>query len=129
MLQDDRLGCVLVEAKSHVSEIYGNGFGASGASLQQIHRALYRTKEWPGVAHDADWTGKLYQSANRYAHLFFLREIARIDAYLVNVYFIADRHSPTYIQVWTPAIDNVEQQLGLTTPVPFTGKVFLNALP
>ena len=102
ILNEGRLGCILIEAKSHVNEIYGNGCGASGASLQQIQGALNRTKKWIGVVSDADWTGKLYQSANRYAHLYFLRVIGGIDAYLVNVYFIADPRSPTSIQDWEP---------------------------
>jgi hypothetical protein len=126
---DGRHGCVLVEAKSHVSEIYGNGCGASGDSFQRISRAFLRTKKWLGVAPDADWTGKLYQSANRYAHLYFLRMIAGIDACLANVYFINDQHSPTTVQEWKPAIREVQRQLGLTDPVPFTGEIFLNALP
>jgi hypothetical protein len=112
-----------------LNEIYGNGCGASGDSLQQISRALLRTKEWLGIVPDANWTGKLYQSANRYAHLHFLRGIAGIEAYLVNVYFIADPHSPTSLQDWSPAIDSVERQLGLAASVPFAGKVFLNAMP
>lgn len=127
---DGRHGCVLVEAKSHVDEIYGIGCRASGDSLERILRALVRTKEWLGVAPDADWTGKLYQSANRYAHLYFLRVIAGIDAWLVNVYFVNDQHSnsPTTVQEWKPAIREVQQQLGLTTPAPFSGGLLLDAL-
>jgi len=78
---------------------------------------------------DADWTGKLFQSANRYAHLYFLRMIAGIDAFLVNVYFIDDQHSPTTSQEWKTAIPEVQQQLGLTAPVPFCAELFLDALP
>lgn len=125
---DGHCGCVLVEAKSHVSEIYGNGCRASDASRQQICEALRRAKEWLGGAPEADWTGKLYQSANRYAHLYFLRVIAGIDAFLVNVYFVNDRHNPTTIQEWKPAISEVKQQLGLVRPVPFSSEVFLDAV-
>lgn len=125
---DGHRGCLLVEAKSHVSEIYGNGCRASDASRQQICEALRRTKNWLGVAPEADWTGELYQSANRYAHLYFLRVIAGIDAFLVNTYFIDDPRSRTTIQEWGPAINGVKQQLGLASPVPFSSEVFLNAL-
>jgi hypothetical protein len=41
---------VLVEAKSHVPEVYGNGCGASGGSLSLIQSSLARTKEWLGVS-------------------------------------------------------------------------------
>lgn len=124
----DGVGCILVEAKSHIKEIYGNGCGASGGSLSRIECALNLTKRWLSVKPGVCWTTRLYQSANRYAHLHFLREIAGINAYLANVYFVDDPHSRTGIEEWEPAIDNVERELGLTCPVPFSGSVFLNCL-
>lgn len=69
-------GCILIEAKSHVPEIYGGSCGASPASKQKIQAALDATKAWLGVSQDIDWMGHLYQSANRYAYLNFLREIS-----------------------------------------------------
>jgi hypothetical protein len=60
---------------------------------------------------------------------YFLRVIAGIDAFLVNVYFINDPHSPTTIKEWKPAISEVKQQLGLASPAPFSGGVFLDAVP
>ena len=80
----------------------------------------------------ADLLATLYQSANRFAHLYFLRKIAGIDAYLVNVYFMNDRHwphSPKTVQEWKPAIQDVQGRLGLTVPVAFSEEVFLDALP
>jgi hypothetical protein len=47
-------GCVLVEAKSHVPEIYGGGCGASAESRQKIQAALDATKTWLGVSPDAN---------------------------------------------------------------------------
>lgn len=126
---DGRYGCLLVEAKSHVNEIYGSGCCAGGTSLQRIVRAMVSAKEWLGVAPDADWTGRLYQSANRYAHLYFFRGIADIDAFFLNIYFINDPHSPTTDHQWQPAIRDVHRQLGLDGTVPFSGAVFLDALP
>jgi hypothetical protein len=124
---DGHRGCMLVEAKSHVDEIYGIGCRASDGSRQQILQALCKTKAWLGVAAEADWVGNLYQSANRYAHLYFLRVIAGVDAFLTNVYFINDPHSRTTMQDWTAAVREVKQQLGLTAPVPFSSEVYLNA--
>ena len=130
LFSDGHCGCVLVEAKSHVNEIYGNGCCASDTSRQQICEGLRKAKEWLGVAPEADWTGKLYQSANRYAHLYFLRVVAKIDVFLVNVYFVNDDRSksPTTIHEWKPAISEVKQQLGLVSPVPFSSEVFLDAV-
>jgi hypothetical protein len=88
------VGCILVEVKSHILEICGSGCGAKGAFLKRILEALAETKKWLGVTQQTPWTGTLYQSAKRYAHLHFLRAIAGIDAYLVNIYFLNDPHSP-----------------------------------
>jgi len=53
-------GCLLIEAKSHVPEIYGGGCGAtSPASKQKIQEAFGSTKAWLGVSPDVDWMGRL----------------------------------------------------------------------
>jgi hypothetical protein len=118
---------VLVEAKSHVQEVYGNGCGAMGGSLSLIQSSVGRTKDWLGARPDADWLGSLYQSANRLAHLFFLREIANVEAYLASIYFTGDPHSPTTRQEWDEAIRAVTGELGLSAAVPYCASVFLEA--
>jgi hypothetical protein len=121
-------GCLLVEAKSHVQEIYGDGCGAtSPRSKQKIQAAFEATKSWLGVSSEIDWTGRLYQSANRYASLYFLREIAGIQAYLVNVYFVGDPRTPTTREDWDAAIGVVSRELGLVREVPYSTAVFLTA--
>lgn len=47
-------GCILVEAKSHVPEVYGNGCGAGDVSRPKIVAALEQTKQWMGVPTDVD---------------------------------------------------------------------------
>jgi len=121
-------GCLLVEAKSHVQEIYGGGCGAtSPQSKLKIQVALDATKTWLGVSLDVDWTGRLYQSANRYASLYFLREIAGVQAFLVNVYFVCDPRTPTTNDEWNPEIEGVNRELGLVGEVPYSASVFLSA--
>ncbi len=120
-------GCILVEAKSHVPEVYGGGCDAQGHSLTKITTALDETKRWLGVGVQADWTGSLYQSANRYAHLYFLREKCSVSAYLLNVYFVADPRTPTTEQQWKAAIHEVSAKMGIKTPVPFSESLFFNA--
>jgi hypothetical protein len=119
-------GCILIEAKSHVREIYGNGCGAGATSRAKIVSALDATKAWLGVSAAIDWTGRLYQSANRHAHLYFLREIVRVPAFLVDVYFVGDPHSPTTRSAWVAAIEAVNVELGLRGEVPYSGSVFLD---
>jgi hypothetical protein len=122
-------GCILVEAKKATSpKSTGNGCCARGQSRVQIQAALDMTKRWLGVSPAADWTGRLYQSANRYAHLYFLREIAGADAYLANVYFVGDPHSPTGQEEWERETDRLQRELGVSCPVPFTAKLFLRSV-
>lgn len=118
-------GCMLVEAKSHVPEIYGGGCGASGKSKERIRAALDSTKTWLGVSRDIDWMGHLYQSANRYAYLNFLREIIGVRAFLANVYFVGDPRTPTTRNEWQAAIESVKQELGLIHEVPYSAAIFV----
>ncbi len=121
-------GCVLVEAKSHASEVYGTGCGAtSTGSKQKIQDAFDATKAWLGVSPGVDWMGRLYQSANRYASLYFLREIARVHTFLVNVYFIGDPRTPPTRKEWDAEIESVNRELGLVREVPYSAAVFLTA--
>ena len=120
-------GVLLVESKSHVPEIFGNGCGAEAASsVNKIEQAIAATKQWLHVSEQADWRGSLYQSANRIAHLYFLTEILRIEAWLVNVYFTDDPHSPTSRATWQDGIANVKKSLGIGV-VPHCADVFLPA--
>ena len=126
----ERNGVILVEAKSYPGEIYGDGCGASDpSSLEQIGAALSQTKRWLGVAEDVDWTGPLYQSANRLAHLFFFRrERVCVPAWLVNIYFLRDPRRPTRIEEWEEALPQVKEKLGLTgVDIPDTASLFLKA--
>ena len=123
-------GVILVEAKSHPPEVYGSGMQAkSETSIEKILSSLSRTKEWLGVDKDIDWTGPLYQSANRLAHLYFFREIANVPAWLVNIYFMNDLHSPTDLNTWHKELEMIKVELGLIhAHIPYFAEVYLNAL-
>lgn len=125
-------GVLLVEAKSHPAEVYGPGCGASSPkSRRMIEAALNEARQWLSVRQDRTWpfwTGPLYQSANRLAHLYFFNEIAKVPAWLVNVYFLNDPHSPTTLMEWKAALDCVKMQLGLGThTAQHMAEVFLEA--
>jgi hypothetical protein len=121
-------GVVLLESKSHVSEIFGNGCGAEAdSSVQKIEKAITLTKEWLQVTQPSNWKGPLYQCANRLAHLYFFREILRMEAWLVNVYFTDDPHSSTSRASWQAGIADVKKVLGIGA-IPFCADVFLPAL-
>ncbi|MFB3921285.1 MAG: hypothetical protein ACE145_06150 [Terriglobia bacterium] len=126
MKGDSDHGVVLVEAKSYVDELYGSGTGAKGESLRRIRSSLEKTKQWLGVSDACDWTGSLYQTANRLAHLYFLRQIVGIPAWLVNVYFLNDRIRPTSKSVWSVGLRRVKDELGLNLErIDYVAEVFL----
>jgi hypothetical protein len=121
-------GVILVEAKSHIPEIYGNGCQAGSHSRDLIEKALAETKDWCRASTDADWTGALYQSANRLAHLYFIRKRLERPAWLVNLYFINDPIGPADEDAWKAELQKVKASLGLTSIVPFAIDLFLPAL-
>lgn len=86
------------------------------------------TKRWLRVKEDIDWTVPLYQSANRLAHLYFFREIANVPAWLVNIYFLNNPHSPTDYEEWQRALTEVKTDLGISgLEIPYMADIFLEA--
>jgi hypothetical protein len=124
---DRDVGILLVEAKSYPDEFFGNGCGASARSRDQIELALSSTREWLDVEAKAEWLGRLYQSANRLAHLYLLRERLGVPTWLVNVCFTGDPHSPTTLTQWKAALPPIHAELGLRVHPPFFATVFLPA--
>lgn len=81
----------IVEAKGHIEEIVSPGTGATDPnSLKQIQAALQETKKFLRIKSEYDWSKTLYQYANRLAHLYYLRECCKIDAFLIFLYFTND---------------------------------------
>lgn len=110
-----RPAVVLVEAKSYPDEVRGSGCQATagGDALRTIQASLAATAAWLGVRQTPAWLGALYQSANRLAHLCFLRERLGHDAYLVNVCFTGDRRRPTAPDEWMRADGEFRREMGL----------------
>jgi hypothetical protein len=61
----------------------------------------------------ANWLGELYQYANRLAHVHFVRSVADLPAWLVNLCFTGDPRSPTSAGEWRKDCEVVKDQLGL----------------
>jgi hypothetical protein len=133
-------GVLLVEAKSHIPEIYaGECRATSSTSLQLIEASLAHTKTWLGVDGTVNWqgrhryhlktterTGCLYQTANRLAHLYLFREVLGIDAWFVNLCFVEDPHSRTTQAEWELGLAEAKRKMGIKT-VSFAADVFLPA--
>ena len=77
------------------------------------------------------WLGALYQSANRYAHLYWLREKGGVEPWLVHLLFTDDHtHRPATREEWEKALPAVERDLRLDErEVRWAGHAFLPAPP
>ncbi len=132
VLPSGRPGIVLAEGKSYPGEFHGGGAQAvSDSSKQKISAALVATQRWLGVEEDADrWLGSLYQSANRYAHLYWLREVVGVEAWLAHILFLEDKtHRSASRAEWESELPRIERKLGLEgVTVPHAGHAFLPAL-
>ena len=104
-----------VEAKSHIPEILSHLGAKSLVSREMIHESLNRTKKYLNVGGQHDWTSPFYQYANRIAHLYFLREMNAVPAFVIFVYFINDdtMSGPKSREQWLGAIQLVKSYLGI----------------
>jgi hypothetical protein len=124
----------MVEAKSHVDEFYKNDTGAKRASLAKIRTALKRTEEWLKVSPAKTWLRFpdpqhcLYQCANRFAHLFLFRDTLHVPAFLINVLFTDDPHSPTSAEQWKKGLLQIHTDLGIGEFPDHCVEVFLPAI-
>lgn len=105
----------LVEAKAHVGELLSPGTKASSKSKEFIERSLKEVQSFLGVDPIVDWSQALYQYTNRLAHLYLLRELNNVPAFLVFVYFVGDHEmdGPVTVGEWESAIQVVKGILGL----------------
>jgi hypothetical protein len=127
----ERSGVILGEGKSYPSELYGGGCAAKPGSASRvlIENSLGWTQQQLGVVEKtaADWSGPLYQNANRLAHLCWLRSLG-VRAWLVHLLFTADPHGPTTEPEWLAALKKTDHELGLAAiRVDHAGHVFLSA--
>jgi hypothetical protein len=127
-------GVILLEAKAHCRELYAGGTRAGAESRKRIAAAVAAAQKWVGstapVTHWLDSmpgrpTSSLYQSANRIATLYWLREKAGVPAWLVNLYIVDDSYRATSKELWTDEIKAANEQLGLAPRLPSIASVFV----
>jgi hypothetical protein len=121
---------VLVEAKSYPNEVVGSGCQAVAGTPSRtlIEKSLDATAQWLGVQRTDEWLGALYQSANRLAHIYFLRERHRRDARMLNLCFEADPRSPTDRPTWIAAHARFKKALGVDrASLPWLTELYLPA--
>lgn len=105
----------LVEAKSHIRELISTVKAEDEDSLSKIRESLDKTKRFLNSKTEADWSVGFYQYTNRLAHLYLLRELNHLPAYLVFVYFTNDTEmgGPETVGEWEGAIKLMRSYLGI----------------
>ena len=105
---------VLVEAKANIPEIMSSLGAKSERSISLIRESLAATRKHLRCKESELWEKGFYQYVNRLAHLYFLRKICKVDAFLVFVYFLNDpTHIPTSEEQWAGALELQKSLLGL----------------
>jgi len=107
----------LVEAKANIEEIVSPETKATGKALDLIIKSLDASQKYLKVNNKADWSSTFYQYTNRLAHLYFLRTLNKLPAYLVFVYFLGDDSvsGPKSMEEWKAALKVMKRYLGLST--------------
>jgi hypothetical protein len=105
----------LVEAKAHIGELNTTPCYAGPVALLRINRSLEDAARFFGSDSGSEWSKIHYQYANRLAHLYLLRQLNRIPAWLVFLYFLNAKEvgGPSSESEWRNAIANVHSKLGL----------------
>ena len=112
----DRL--LLLEAKGNIPELDSTPTGAREDSLKKIRESLAETRKFLKVKSETDWSQCFYQYANRLAHLYLLRELNKLDASLIFVYFVGDwtrlpDEDPVSRGAWEGAVSLATKHLGI----------------
>jgi len=118
---------LLVEAKAYIEEAVDYRSRASRDAFRRIRNSLRLAKRAFGATKDASWESPFYQYANRLAHLYFMRDVNGLDAYLLFLYFAdaPDVPNPCTTQQWQGARRLTEKCLGITRHAfrPFIGSL------
>jgi len=106
---------MLVEAKAHIPELVSAPTAAGEPSLPKILNSLSATKQFIGSHSQADWSTCSSQYTNRLAHLYLVRQLNGIPAYLVFLYLINDKEmgGPTTQLEREAAITLLKEFLGI----------------
>jgi len=117
-VQQDLQRCYLVEAKANIPELVSTCQAKDPVSIRRIEESLNITREHFCIDSNLTWLHGSYQYANRLAHLYFLREVAKVDAVLVLVYFLNDpTYLPTSHEAWQGALTLQKKLMGISSHI------------
>lgn len=105
---------LLVEAKAHVKELVSD-CGASPKSSTLIQASLAEAGAFFMATTTKKWSQTYYQYANRLAHLYLLRQLNHLPAWLIFLYFVnaEDVAGPKTPEEWRSSIEEVHNHLGV----------------
>lgn len=131
--EGEQPGVLLVEGKSYPGELFSGGCAARPGSSSRalIEKSIVWTQRQLGVEGRSagDWCGRLYQNANRLAHLCWLQSLG-VRAWLVHLLFTSDPHGATTAAEWDFALAQADRELGIADlEIPHAGHTFLEARP
>jgi hypothetical protein len=106
---------ILVEAKAHIAEAASPASSATEASLVHIRRSLAEARSHYAPRAKAEWSGPLYQYANRLAFHYFLAVVNGLPSRLVflDFYNAEDVQGPESVLEWHGANRLIHALLGL----------------
>lgn len=116
LAKTDKDEILLIEAKAHISETFGDGTQAKGESRKRIRTTLQNvamSKNVNAKFIEDIWLGPLYQTANRIAFLDYLVNKLGVKAKLVYVIFLNDpiAHPSETKDRWNAVLDTAERYM------------------
>jgi len=110
--------CFLIEAKAHIEEAVDYSTGAtSELSIDLINNSIDKARKFYSDSKMSYWQKPFYQYANRLAHLYYLKELNQVNAYLIFIYFCnaPDVDKPTNKDEWIGHIRTIEKVFALNS--------------
>jgi hypothetical protein len=106
---------ILIEAKARVAELTSSPLRAAARSMGQIQHSLEETHNFLSTKITSGWSNSHYQYQNRLAHLYLLRELNKLPAWLVCIHFVnsPDVRESASVTDWKKAIRIMHSQLGI----------------
>jgi len=106
---------ILLEAKAHIPEAASPRSMASKDSLERIEKSLSEARRYFAPRAKAEWSGNLYQYANRLAFQYFFSNLNGLPSRLVFLNFCnaEDVRGPESEEEWHGATRLIHALLGL----------------
>ena len=106
---------LLVEAKAHIAEAASPASKASEKSLKLIRSSLAEARRYYSPRSAAEWSGSLYQYANRLAFQYFFAKVNELPSRLIFLNFCnaVDVSCPESEAEWHGATKLIHSLLGV----------------